>query len=226
MVAITTGIDVTSTHFSILRLGVQGAGYTTGSADIRWTPEMWAQFPDAVRIDQDAGASDHTADVLDVETGAATVAECAAWKTRAQAAFEAGTRPGQREPAIYCSASMITPVVNALVAGGVTGCPLWVAHFGIGMNSAMSMLNASAGPYPIIGVQYADNGSYDSDVWLTSWLQKRSAAGPPKPQVPPGQWGDPRFWSWQDAVIAGTGLDGRLHIWTFDPAAGDWSKAE
>src|SRR5215475_13999770 len=212
MVAVTEGIDVTSANFDVLRLGVQAAGYTTGSRDIRWTGEQFAQFPDAVRLDQDPSASDRTADILDVENGAATVGECAAWKKQAQAAFLNAVRPGQREPGIYCSASMVTPVVNALVAGGVTHCPLWVASWGIGMNSAISMLNASTGPYPIVAVQYANNGSFDSDVFILDWLNKRSKAAPPKPDIPPGQWVDAKFWSWAEAAIIGKGLDGNLHV--------------
>jgi len=226
MVAVTAGIDVTSAHFSLLKLGVQGAGYTTGSSDIRWAAEQWAQFPDAIRIDQDARASDHTADILDVEAGAATIAECASWVKQAQQAFHNATRPGQRDPGIYCSAGSVTPVVNALVAGGVGHCPLWVAHWGIGMNGALSLLNASSGPYPIIGVQYASSEGFDSDVWLTDWLKNRSTATPPKPAAPPGQWADPRSWMWKDAVTIGTGLDGLLHVFVFDPVKGTWTKAE
>lgn len=225
MVAVTSGIDVTSSNFDVLKLGVQAAGYTTGSSDIRWVPEQWGQFPDAIRIDQDAKASDHTADILDVESGAATPAECASWAKQAQASFHNAVRPGQRDPGIYCSGSSVTAVVNALVAGGVTHCNLWVAHWGIGMNGALSMLNSSTGPYPIIGVQYADNGSYDSDVWLTSWLNNRSKKDPPKPQSPPGQWADPKYWTWDEAAVIGKGLDGSLHVFVFDKANGSWSKA-
>ena len=83
----------------------QAAGYTTGSSDIRWTAQDWAHHPAAVRIDQDATASDLTADVLDVERGAATNGEAAHWYTMALRSFTAGTRPGQRHPAIYTSAS-------------------------------------------------------------------------------------------------------------------------
>lgn len=226
MVAVTTGADAIAANFHVLKKGTQVGGYTTGSSDIRWTAAMWAEFPDAVRIDQDAGASDHTADVLDVESGAATPAECAAWKKQAQAAFLSAARPGQREPAIYCSASQVTPVVNALAAGGVTHCPIWVAHFGIGMNAALSMLNASMGPYPIVAVQYADNGSFDSDVFLTSWLHNRSKTGTPAVQVPPGQWNDPKSWTWSEAALIGTGLDNQLHVFVFDSAKGAWTKAE
>ena len=76
----------------------QSAGYTTGSADIRWTAQDWAHHPAAVRIDQDASATDLTADVLDVERGAATNSEAAHWYTMALRSFTAGTRARAAAP--------------------------------------------------------------------------------------------------------------------------------
>jgi hypothetical protein len=226
MVSTTPATDAISANFHVLAKGTQVAGYTTGSSDIRWTTAQFAEFPDAVRIDQDPAATDHTADILDVENGAATPADCAAWAKQAQLSFHNAVRPGQRDPGIYCSKSMITPVVNALVSGGVVHCNLWVASWGIGANGALSMLNASAGPYPVVGVQYQDNGSFDSDMFLTSWLKNRSSkTDPPKVASPPGQWDNPKFWTWKEAAILGTGLDGQLHLFVFDPAKGDWNKA-
>lgn len=225
MTAITPATDAPGFNFSALEKGTQVCGYTTGFNGVQWTPAMWAAFPGAVRICQDAGASDRTADVLDVEQGAATIAECAAWKKAAQANYLSGARPGQREPAIYCSQSQVTPIVNALVAGGVQHCPLWVAHFGIGVTAAQAMLEASSGPYPVIGVQFANGPLFDSDLFLTSWLQNVSGKKAVM-QAPPGQWNDPNAWSWKDCALFGLGMDGKVHIFTFDPVTGTWSKAE
>jgi len=225
MVAITSALDAPGFNFSALPKDAQVCGYTTGSGGVKWTPSMWAAFPSAVRICQDPGASDHTADILDVEAGAATIAECASWKKAADQSFRNALRPGQREPAIYCSQSSVTPVVNALVAGGVKHCPLWVAHFGIGVTAAQSMLEASSGPYPVIGVQFANGPKFDSDLFLTSWLQNVSGKKDPvTPQPPPGQWIDPKLWTWDECVLVGTGLDGKIHFFTFDPATGQWSR--
>lgn len=225
MVAITSALDAPGFNFTALPKGGQVCGYTTGSGGVKWTDAMWKAFPSAVRICQDPGASDHTADVLDVEAGAATIAECAAWKKAADQSFANTLRPGQREPAIYCSQSMVTPVVNALVAGGIKRCPLWVAHFGIGVSAAQLMLEASSGPYPIIGVQYANGPQFDSDLFLTSWLNNVSGKVV-QMNEPPGQWNPGSGWSWSDCVLAGLGLDGKLHIFTFNPADGTWTKAE
>ena len=161
-----------ATRENIGRLpGGQAAGYTTGSSSIRWTDADFAAHPGAVRIDQDGTASDPSADVLDVENGAATFSDCPGWAKRAMADYAAGTRPGQRTPAIYFSASNVHSVVNALVDGGVkSGVGLFVASWSLGMESAIQLIESSRGPFPIIGVQYASNDFYDSDVFDGSWL--------------------------------------------------------
>ena len=153
----------------------QAAGYTTGSPAIRWTDADWKNHPGAVRICQDNG-SDHTADVLDVESGAATNGDATAWVPKAEAAYNAGTRPGQRSPAVYTSASNVTPLVNALIAHGIRGgVGLWVAAWSLGQNTATTDVQHAAGPFPVIGVQYASNSFYDSDVFSSSWLGDVSA---------------------------------------------------
>ena len=152
----------------------QCAGYTTGSAAIRWTDADWKAHPGAVRICQDNG-SDHTADVLDVEAGAATNGDATAWVPKAAAAYNAAARPGQRSPAVYTSASNVTPLVNALVAHGIrSGAGLWVANWNLGQGSATADVQHAAGPFPVIGVQYASNDFYDSDVFSSSWLNNVS----------------------------------------------------
>lgn len=179
---IISGYDYTSSNYPQAPGSGQVAGYTTGTPDIQWTQAMWDAHPDAVRICQDAGATDTTADVLDIETGAATNAEAAAWYGSALVNFHAGTRPGQRLPALYCSASNVTPLVNQLIADGVSSGPLlWVAHWGIGLATATAMLNSSGGPFPIVAVQYQNEPLWDDDVFLSSWLTNVSVAPSPPP---------------------------------------------
>lgn len=164
----------------------QACGYTTGSSDIRWTPQDWVTHPGAVRIDQDVAASDGTADVLDVERGAATFADCPAWAKRALASRAAMQRKGQRTPAIYTSQSNVSSVVNALLAGGVrNGVSLWMADWSIGENQADNYILDGSGPFPVIGVQFASGTYYDSDVFSSSWLS--NTAGGPVPPPPPAQ---------------------------------------
>ena len=188
------------------------AGYATGTGIVPWGAAEWAAHPGAVRIDQDAAASDHTADVLDVESGAATIADCAPWAKAALASYRAGTRPGQRSPAVYMSESAVTPVVNALIAGGVTGVGLWVANWNLDQAGAESAVTAGRGPFPVIGVQFRDAGSYDVSVFSTAWLDAISGKPGTVPagrtnvvvtRLPPGDWkpGGP-------LILIGPGPDG------------------
>ena len=67
------GYDLIGANIGHAPAGAQLAGYSTGSGGIPWTAAQWAAHPGTVRIDQDAAASDPTADVLDVEGGAGEV---------------------------------------------------------------------------------------------------------------------------------------------------------
>ena len=193
---IVVGYDATHANITHLPPGQQAAGYTTGSPDIRWTDADWNAHPGACRIDQDANAFDHTADYLDVETGAATPADCPAWYRVTLANYHAGARPGQRWPGIYCSANSVTNVVNHLIAGGVTSGPrLIVANWNLAEWQALAEVAAASGPFPIAGIQFADPGPYDIDVYSSAWLDAVSVK--PKPvDEPPG---------WQDKALTEVG---------------------
>jgi hypothetical protein len=182
--SIIAGYDCTHDNLGRAPRGAQLAGYTTGSSGIQWTEADWDANPNAVRIDQDFNASDPSADVLDVENGAATFGDCPVWAKRAAADFDSAARPGQRTPAIYFSASNVHLVANALLGGGVTGgVGFWVASWGIGEASAMEMVAAASGPFPIIGVQYNNGTFYDYDVFDGAWLGKVSGAPSPGPHA-------------------------------------------
>jgi hypothetical protein len=176
--AVVIGHDATHEHVGDLPHG-QVAGYTTGSSDIRWTDADWKARPGAVRICQDFG-SDHTADVLDVERGAATNTEAAVWVLRAYASFKATTRAGQRLPLIYTSASNVTPLVNELVAAKLRAVGLWVANWNLSDPQAVADVQNAAGPYPIHAVQFSSGARYDTDVFSTAWLSDVSTSGPGK----------------------------------------------
>ncbi len=170
MTATATVCDATHANIGHLPKG-QAAGYTTGSGTVPWTAADWAAHPGAVHICQDPGATDTTADVLDVERGAATIGVAARWAEAAAANVAAGKRPGQRHPAIYMSLSMVTPVVNALIAGGISEGPgLWIARWGITADEARTVVQIAGGPFPVIGVQYRNAGLYDVSVFSRPWL--------------------------------------------------------
>jgi hypothetical protein len=222
----TTVLVCDATHDNVARLPHgMAAGYATGTGThIRWTAADWAAHPGAVRICQNPAASDPTADVLDVEQGAATPATAPGWVKRARAAYDAAARPGQRKPAIYASRSRITEVCNALTAGGVTsGVGLWIADWGKTQAQAEAEVAAAAGPYPVIGVQFRNAGQYDMSVFSQAWLQEVSVTAPARPPAPPGQWKSPAEWTWKEpVVIAARGLDGELHM--FALTKGEWVK--
>lgn len=180
-IATTTVCDATHDNVSHLPPG-QAAGYATGSGGVPWTGADWAAHPGAVRIDQSPVNTplNELCDVLDVERGAATFADCAPWAEAAAANYAAGKRPGQRRPAIYMSLSAVTPVVNALIAGGITEGPcLWIAHWGITPEQAAMAVQLASGPFPVIGVQYRNAGLYDVSVFSKPWLD--DVSGDPAP---------------------------------------------
>jgi hypothetical protein len=162
------------------------AGYTTGSGIVPWHAADWTAHPGAVRIDQDPAASDPSADVLDVEAGAATPAVAARWARKALASYRTAARPGQRSPAIYASSSNLTAVTNALNAGGVTGgIGLWVANWSMSQAEAEAAVRNAAGPFPVIGVQFQNLGLFDRSVFSTAWLADVSGHPAPQPQPKP-----------------------------------------
>src|SRR5947207_13081439 len=128
-IATVTVCDATRANIASLPKGM-AAGYATGSGSVPWGAADWKAHPGAVRIDQAPAntAANELCDILDIERGAATLADCAPWVKAAAANWAAARRPGQRRPAIYMSLSEVTPVVNALIGGGVhSGAGLWVA---------------------------------------------------------------------------------------------------
>lgn len=174
--------DATRVFIGSAPAGADLAGYTTGSAGIAWGAADWLAHPTALRIDQDAGATDGTADVLDVQPGAATPADCPGWAKRARASYAAAARPGQRMPATYQSLSQVNLVTAALRAGGVTGgVGLWIADWTNNQAQAEAMIGTTYGGFPVIGVQLRNAGTYDADVFDTTWWATRSASHPAFP---------------------------------------------
>lgn len=172
--------DVTRALIGSAPAGANLAGYTTGSSGINWFSADWAAHPTAIRIDQDFAASDATADVLDVEGGAATPGECARWVKQAIANIAAGKRPGQRMPLIYASLSQISTITAAMKAGGVTGgVGLWIADWMNNQAAAEAMIGQTFGGFVCLGVQYRNAGAYDMDVFDSNWWSNRVVSQQP-----------------------------------------------
>ena len=195
--------DAIRTNIPSLPRGAQQyAGYSTGSGVVPWTDEDFAQHATALgpclRIDQDPAASDPTADILDVEAGAATFTDCPWWAKRALADYKTARRPGQRSPAIYVSAANVSAVVNSLITGGITsGVGLVVANWSLTEAQALADVLAASGPFPVIGIQFTDAGPYDVSVFRADWLADQSgkpAPAPPKPAPSPVP-------AWQETIM-------------------------
>jgi hypothetical protein len=206
-----------------LPTATQVAGYVTGSGDVPWTPAQFSRFPGAIRIDQSPvnAATNETADVLDIERGAATVENLPEWVHAAWHSYQAGLRPGQRTPTVYQSLSNVTATVNALLAAGITnGVNLWVAG-SMQQLQAADMLAAASGPFPIVAVQYAFQSLFDVSLCSAAWLSNVSKT-PGKPQPVPGTQSGWAFCAKCQGLFYGPG-EGTSHC----PAGGyhDGSKS-
>jgi hypothetical protein len=171
--ATVVGYDVTAENYETRPLAGQIALYVTGTTDIIATSAMLAANPDAITINQSGGTT--IADMYDVESGAVTPAELPGLIRQARTARLTGNR--RRNPGAYVNQSNLTPVVNELVSAKMTNVPLWVADYNLSLAEAISALQSSSGPYPIVGYQYADVGTHDEDVWLASWVSQVSQTG-------------------------------------------------
>ena len=191
--AVTLGADVISANlhlvpyraFPVIALYVTQAG--GGSGYIAATGKRSSPNTRIASRSRRLPAGDpYWADALDVEAGAATPAEIPVWAKGALASYENGSRPGQRMPAMYCSASNVHVVADALVNGGVTsGVGLWLANWNLTEPQAAADVIARSGPFPVIGVQFSDPGDFDLDAWSTAWLNARSGAPQPAGYGPP-----------------------------------------
>lgn len=222
----TVQIVIDATHRNILAIpkGTLAALYTTGSQDIRATEADFNNHPNAVRICQDHG-SDDTADILDMELGAATVQNVIDWLPRARHSFNTNKRPGQRWPGIYLSLSRLTEMANALVTAHDSNVPLWIAEWGLSQATALANINAANGPFPTVAFQIRNLGTSDFSLFSSDWLNRRS--GMPTQthgEIPPGPWKDPKEWDWKQVIEIGIGLDNKLHCFAYDPVHGTWTK--
>ena len=124
----------------------------------------------------DVNGSDEFADVLDVETGDATVAGAVAW-VKAKLL----TKPVY-PPIVYCNRATLTPLFDAMGAAGlhvVTHFRLWIATLD-GTKTVPDMTGVTAVQYagePQTGHHYDESIVYD-DAW------KAPAAPAPKPAPP------------------------------------------
>lgn len=223
----TLGFDAIAQNISHLPAGHQAAGYVTGTdgtngtLDIKWSDAQLAAHPGVVQIDQSPILTgvDETADVLDIENGAATIAEAATWYKAALANFTKAARPGQRLPAVYCSQSNVTPLVNRLIADGVPKGPcLWVANWSDTQAEAITAVLGAGGPYPIIGVQFFSGAFIDFDVFDVGWLAHVSAPTVVPPHTPTAISADGVHSFGSQIAKHGTTVERSMWLMAHDPA--------
>lgn len=179
---ITLVFDCTSANLAateaVVGKGAQFAGYDTEvgtSAGIKWTATQKAAHPNVVLYDQEPNDSDFLADLLDVEAGAGTIARAGNWYKNTLRNYTLSVRPGQRHPGMYASASNITPLVNGLVTQGITSGPgLVIANWNLSEAQSIADVLAATGPFPIIGIQFKNDGPFDTNVMSTAWLENVS----------------------------------------------------
>jgi hypothetical protein len=155
----------------------QRAGYGTGGPGIQWDTAQWEANPGAIVIDQDPKATDHTADALDIESGAATVDDIPGWGVDALAAYKSGARPGQRMPLVYCSGANVAAVTGKLAAEkfSTDDFGIWLADPSLTLAEAEAKIGTDAGHgFKYAGVQYQWDAKYDVDVFSATWLKAQS----------------------------------------------------
>ena len=189
-VPVIDGYDVTHAFIAQAPTTGQAALYSTGTPDIKATPEDIASRPGCLLIDQSPVITgvDVRSDYFDGESGALTPAEIAQIVRDAISSFEHLQRPGQRWPAVYCSRSSLPQYVNALDAGGLHGAQigLVIADYNYDRQQAIDEVSSSVpgpgNPYPVVGRQYSDQGgggAYDLDIFSQPWVERRSGMSTP-----------------------------------------------
>lgn len=158
--------------------GLQVAiGYGNGTISA-WKPTDWDRFGSITRAVVDVNATDPTADILDVETGDATIADAVTWTATKL------SRPHTYLPIIYTSRDNLTPLFNAQLAAG--------HHINTHFKIAIATLDGVTKTVPdmtgVWGVQWkpatSTSGPGHYDEWIIyddAW--KAPAAPPPPPAV-------------------------------------------
>lgn len=195
-------------HITNLPAGNIVALYDTGSPNIAATPADIAAVParlEKVFIDQGfTGSPNLKADVRDVEQGAWTV-QAAVNKTGWNVA----------RPTLYVGfPDTVQEVFNAGWRGDV-----WLVHQSPTPPTSPPIVPAGIN---VVAVQWNfTNPNFDeSVVFDSSW---HSGVIMPVPQVPPGPWKDAAAWNWKAVTIVGTGLNGELYQFIYNPSTGLWT---
>jgi hypothetical protein len=133
-------------------------GYVTQEGDtagIEWSQADWDRFPDYIKhtIAQLNSGNPLTADILDVETGAASDAEAVRWAL--------GKLAAQEIAVIYVDAANADDLTQSLAEEGVSvwNTYLWLADWSLSLAEAEAKLGTYINGYEIVMVQWASPSS-------------------------------------------------------------------
>jgi hypothetical protein len=151
------------------------AGYING--DFEWSPRDWNLFPHAVHVTISITANADAGDVLDVESGDATVEQAAGWITKRKAS-------GYHQPTIYCNLSTLPAVREAtgdLILGVDWAC--WVADF---TNEPHQVTAPGTPKATCAATQFKSTDAFDvSSVFDDEWPRRTAPAKPNPPAKEP-----------------------------------------
>lgn len=170
---ILPGWDITAVEYAQRPGTGRAMLYGTGTPDIKATPQMIADNPYCVMVDQSPyiDAIDTTMDVYDMETGALTLTELGEVIHDAIDQRAHHIRAGQRVPLIYASESRLDEVIRTLDKAQLQDkCGLFPAHWGVSVTDASNRILTASGPYPVRAMQIANAGTYDRDLFSVNWL--------------------------------------------------------
>jgi hypothetical protein len=160
-----------ATHVNVSTIPTDAAviaGYDTGTAEIKWTEDDWAAFPNAqhVHVDQGAeGAPVRTATVMDVEPRAYTVNDIPDWENKCTAV----------RPTAYVNGSELREALAA------TDHEIWLADPGISDEEALAKMAANP---RIVAIQNLWTNTFDrSVIGDPTWpaAKKVPVTSPPTP---------------------------------------------
>lgn len=150
----TIGQSAGNIPTSALKVG----GYVTGTDNILWPADRWSLFTKAghVRIDQSESASDFvdgTADVVDVETGAATFASASSAVKARQA--------NSLDSTVYVDTANVDDLMSAFHTDDVNiaAVNVWLANWSLNEAEAAALIGTDVQGMTVVAVQWASPSS-------------------------------------------------------------------
>lgn len=154
-------IDATHAHVHNVPTGTpKVAGYDTGTPDIDWNEDDWADFPNSghVIIDQSykenpgfKNYAEGKANVADVEAGTGSIAE---FIDASRQRFKDG-----RDAWIYGSRATITEAASDLTGKEQARTGAWLADWNLSQSEAETLIGTSIGGIRVVAVQWASPSS-------------------------------------------------------------------